>query len=44
MDFAVSVFSYASFLSTVTIGVEGFLAIHLHLRYQELVTSQACCC
>ena len=34
----VSVFSYASFLSVVAISVDRFLAIHLHLRYQELVT------
>ena len=33
-----SVFSTASFLGVVTVSVERFLAIHLHLRYQELVT------
>ena len=34
----VSVSSLASFLSVVAISVDRFLAIHLHLRYQELVT------
>ena len=29
---------YASFFSVVAISVDRFLAIHLHLRYQELVT------
>ena len=32
------IFTVASFLSVVAISVERFLAIHLHLRYQELVT------
>ena len=36
--FIVSVFSFASFLGVVAISVDRFLAIHLHLRYQELVT------
>ena len=31
-------FVYASFFLVVAIGVDRFLAIHLHLRYQELVT------
>ena len=31
-------FSIASFLGVVAISVDRFLAIHLHLRYQELVT------
>ena len=31
-------FSTASFLGVVAISVDRFLAIHLHLRYQELVT------
>ncbi|XP_022781933.1 adenosine receptor A2b-like [Stylophora pistillata] len=31
-------FSIASFLSVVAVSVDRFLAIHLHLRYQELVT------
>ena len=31
-------FSFASFLGVVAIGVDRFLAVHLHLRYQELVT------
>ena len=30
--------AFASFLSVVAITVDRFLAIHLHLRYQELVT------
>ena len=32
------VFAYASFFLVVAITVDRFLAIHLHLRYQELVT------
>ncbi|XP_078348524.1 adenosine receptor A3-like [Oculina patagonica] len=36
--FVALVFINASFLSVVAISVERFLAIHLHLRYQELVT------
>ena len=31
-------FLYSAFFSVVTISVDRFLAIHLHLRYQELVT------
>ena len=31
-------FSLASFLSVVAVSVDRFLAIHLHLRYQEFVT------
>ena len=31
-------FSVASFLGIVAVSVDRFLAIHLHLRYQELVT------
>ena len=34
----VSLFFTASFLGVVAITVDRFLAIHLHLRYQELVT------
>ena len=34
----ISAFSVASFLGVVAVGVDRFLAIHLHLRYQELVT------
>jgi len=34
----VSMFSSASFLSVVAVSVDRVLAIHLHLRYQELVT------
>ena len=33
-----SVFSVASFLGVVAVSVDRFLAIHLHLRYQELMT------
>ena len=33
-----SIFSIASFSGVVTLSVDRFLAIHLHLRYQELVT------
>ena len=33
-----SLFSTASFLSVVTVSVDRFLAVHFHLRYQELVT------
>ena len=33
-----SFFSIASFLGVVAVSVDRFLAIHLHLRYQELVT------
>ena len=32
------VFIYSSFFSVLAISVDRFLAIHLHLRYQELVT------
>ena len=31
-------FSLASFLGAVAVSVDRFLAVHLHLRYQELVT------
>ena len=31
-------FSTASFLGVVSVSVDRFLAVHLHLRYQELVT------
>ena len=31
-------FTYASFFAVVAIAADRFLAIHLHLRYQELVT------
>ncbi|XP_078347057.1 adenosine receptor A3-like [Oculina patagonica] len=33
-----NMFSIASFLGVVAVSVDRFLAIHLHLRYQELVT------
>ncbi len=34
----ISLFAIASFLGVVALSVDRFLAIHLHLRYQELVT------
>ena len=34
----VNLFSVASFCGVVAVSVDRFLAIHLHLRYQELVT------
>ena len=34
----VNVFCVASFFGVVAVSVDRFLAIHLHLRYQELVT------
>jgi len=34
----ISVFCLASFLGVVALSLDRFLAIHLHLRYQELVT------
>ena len=36
--FIISVFFFATFLGVLAISVDRFLAIHLHLRYQELVT------
>ncbi|XP_068711894.1 adenosine receptor A2b-like [Montipora foliosa] len=33
-------FAYASFFGVLSLSLERFLAIHLHLRYQELVTYQ----
>ena len=36
--FIISVFLFASYLSVLAISVDRFLAIHLHLRYKELVT------
>ena len=37
-DFIRRVILYASFFSISAVGVDRFLAVHLHLRYQELVT------
>ena len=37
-------FTVASFSGVVVLSVDRFLAIHLHLRYQETCDSQACCC
>ena len=37
-DIVVGLFSAASFCGVVALSVDRFLAIHLHLRYQELVT------
>jgi len=34
------IFGYSSFFTVVAISVDRFLAIHLHLRYQELVTQK----
>ena len=36
--FPVRLFATTSYLTVVAISIERFLAIHLHLRYQELVT------
>ena len=38
LNIAVFLFLAASFLGVVAVGVDRFLAVHLHLRYQELVT------
>ncbi|XP_068707385.1 adenosine receptor A3-like [Montipora foliosa] len=38
--FVTSQFAYASFLGVLSLSLDRFLAIHLHLRYQELVTYQ----
>ena len=35
-----SQFAYASFFGVLSLSLDRFLAIHLHLRYQELVTYQ----
>ena len=37
-DILIGLFSVVSFLLVVAVSVDTFLAIHLHLRYQELVT------
>ena len=37
-DFLTGIFIYQSFFGVVALSVDRFLAIHLHLRYQELVT------
>jgi len=37
-DVLMGLFSIASFVGVVAVGVDRFLAIHLHLRYHELVT------
>ena len=37
-DILANLFLASSFLSVVAVSVDRFLAIHLHLRYQELVT------
>ena len=36
--FAAGLFAVSSFLSVTALSVDRFLAVHLHLRYQELVT------
>ena len=38
LNIPVYLFLTASFLGVVAVGVDRFLAVHLHLRYQELVT------
>ena len=38
LNIPVFLFLTASFLGVVAVGVDRFLAVHLHLRYQELVT------
>nr|XP_058940291.1 adenosine receptor A3-like [Pocillopora verrucosa] len=38
LNISVHLFSAASFLGVVAVSVDRFLAVHLHLRYQELVT------
>ena len=38
LNMIVPLFASASFFSVVAISVDRFLAVHLHLRYQELVT------
>ena len=38
LNIPVFLFLAASFLGVVAVGVDRFLAVHLHLRYQELVT------
>ena len=38
LDLASILFAEASFLGVVVVSVDRFLALHLHLRYQELVT------
>ena len=37
---AINFFCISSLLNVVTISVDRFLAVHLHLRYQELVTHE----
>ena len=37
-DVLMGLFAIASFVGVVAVGVDRFLAIHLHLRYHELVT------
>ena len=37
LDLASILFAEASFLGVVVVSVDRFLALHLHLRYQELV-------
>ena len=39
-DIIVGLFSTASFFGVVAVSVDRFLAIHFHLRYQELVTQK----
>ena len=39
-NFITGIFVYTSFFGVVALSVDRFLAIHLHLRYQELVTNK----
>ena len=40
LNISAHLFSTASFLGVVAVSVDRFLAVHLHLRYQELVTQK----
>ena len=42
--FVLFLLACVSFFTVIAIAVDRLLAIYLHLRYQELVTSKHCCC
>lgn len=42
-DKSIWIFPAMSFLNLTAIIVDRFLAVHLHLRYQQLVTVRRCC-
>ena len=42
--FTLYLFSSASFFGGMALSGDRFLVVHLHLRYQELVTHKASCC